>query len=41
MLHKRELYRTLNLRHIEINAADVDRLDEVLGRGLLAFGIRC
>ncbi len=41
MLHKRELYRTLKLRHIEINAADVDRLDEVLGRGLLAFGIRC
>ena len=40
MLHKRELYRTLELRHIEINAADVDRLDEVLGRGLLAFGIR-
>ena len=41
MLHKRELYRTLKLRHIEINAGDVDRLDEVLGRGLLAFGIRC
>jgi hypothetical protein len=40
MLHKRELYRTLELRHIEINAVDVDRLDEVLGRGLLAFGIR-
>jgi hypothetical protein len=40
-LHKRELYRTLKLRHIEINAADADRLDEVLGRGLLAFGIRC
>jgi hypothetical protein len=40
-LHKRELYRTLKLRHIEINAADAERLDEVLGRGLLAFGIRC
>jgi hypothetical protein len=40
-LHKRELYRELNLRHIEINAADGERLDEVLGRGLLAFGIRC
>ncbi len=40
-LHRRELYRTLKLRHIEINAADADRLDEVLGRGLLAFGIRC
>ena len=40
-LHKRELYRELELRHIEINAVDIDRLDEVLGRGLLAFGIRC
>jgi len=40
-LRKRELYRELGLRHLEINAADGDRLDEVLGRGLLAFGIRC
>ena len=40
-LLRRELYRKLQLRHIEINAADADRLDEVLGRGLLAFGIRC
>jgi len=40
-LHKRELYRQLDLRHIEINATDVERLDEVLGRGLLSFGIRC
>jgi hypothetical protein len=40
-LHKRELYRAMDLRHIEINAGDEDRLDEVLGRGLLAFGIRC
>jgi hypothetical protein len=40
-LHKRELYRTLKLRQIEINEADAERLDEVLGRGLLAFGIRC
>lgn len=40
-LHRRELYRELGLRHIEINAGDVERLDEVLGRGLLAFGIRC
>jgi len=40
-LHKRELYQELKLRHIEINAEDADRLDEVLGRGLLAFGIRC
>jgi hypothetical protein len=28
------------LRHLEINARDVDQLDEVLGRGLLAFGLR-
>ena len=40
-LHKRELYKALGLRHIEINADEVERLDEVLGRGLLAFGIRC
>ncbi len=40
-LHKRELYRELDLRNIEINFSDVDRLDEVLGRGLLAYGIRC
>ena len=37
---KRELYRELELRHLEINAADADRLDEVLGRGLLSFGIQ-
>jgi hypothetical protein len=40
-LRKRELYRALELRHLEINVADLERLDEVLGRGLLAFGIRC
>ena len=40
-LHRRELYRELGLRAIEINDGDVERLDEVLGRGLLAFGIRC
>jgi len=40
-LHKREMYRELGLRSLEVNADDVDRLDEVLGRGLLAFGIRC
>ena len=40
-LRQRDLYRSLKLRHIEINAKDVERLDEVLGRGLLAFGIRC
>ena len=41
MLHKREMYRELGLRSLEVNATDMDRLDEVLGRGLLAFGIRC
>jgi hypothetical protein len=40
-LHRRELYKSLSLRHLEINAADADVLDEVLGRGLLKFGIRC
>ena len=39
-LHRRELYRELELRHLEINARDVDQLDEVLGRGLRAFGLR-
>jgi hypothetical protein len=40
-LRKRELYRDMDLRHLEINFADIDRLDEILGRGLLAYGIRC
>jgi hypothetical protein len=40
-LQKREVYQRLSLRHIAINAKDAERLDEVLGRGLLAFGIRC
>ncbi len=40
-LHKRDLYRELELNYLEVNAADVERLDEVLGRGLLEFGIRC
>jgi hypothetical protein len=39
-LHRRELYKDLQLRHLEINARDVDQLDEVLGRGLRAFGLR-
>jgi len=39
-LRKRDLYRELNLRYLEINAGDADKLDEVLGRGLLSFGIR-
>jgi hypothetical protein len=40
-LRKREVYTEMKLRSIEINPDDLDRLDEVLGRGLLAFGIRC
>ncbi len=40
-LRKRELYKQLNLHSLEVNSADVERLDEVIGRGLLAFGIRC
>ena len=40
-LNKREIYRDLGLHSLEVNAGDADRLDEVLGRGLLAFGIRC
>lgn len=39
-LHKRELYRELQLRHLEVSEVDADRLDEVLGRGLLSFGVR-
>jgi hypothetical protein len=39
-LRKQELYRERSLRHLEINAGDADKLDEVLGRGLLSFGIR-
>jgi hypothetical protein len=38
---KRELYKALHLRNLDINADDGDKLDEVLGRGLLSFGIRC
>ena len=37
---KRELYQEMDLHLLEINADDGDNLDEVLGRGLLAFGIR-
>ena len=39
-LAKREIYRELELRCIDVNAADAEKLDEVLGRGLLKFGIR-
>ncbi|TDG13959.1 hypothetical protein E2F43_10710 [Seongchinamella unica] len=40
-LNKREVYRDLGLHSLEVNATDADNLDEVLGRGLLALGIRC
>ncbi len=40
-LKKRDLYESMGLKALEVNADDADRLDEVLGRGLLAFGIRC
>lgn len=40
-LRKRQLYGDLGLNSLEVNAADVERLDEVLGRGLLVYGIRC
>lgn len=40
-LSKRELYQAMGLKSIEINADDASNLDEVLGRGLLEFGIRC
>jgi hypothetical protein len=40
-LLKRELYREHKLRNIEINSDDAQRLDEVLGRALHGFGIRC
>jgi len=40
MFRRRELYKEMGLRHLEVNADDIDRLDEVLGRGLLKFEIR-
>ncbi|MFK7976355.1 MAG: hypothetical protein AB8C02_09475 [Halioglobus sp.] len=40
-LRKREVYADLGLKSIEINSDDVASLDQILGRGLLAFGIRC
>jgi hypothetical protein len=39
-LRKKTLYGELKLRSLEVNEADADKLDEVLGRGLLGFGIR-
>lgn len=40
-LHRRELYREQELSHLEVSADEADRLEEVLGQGLLQFGIRC
>ncbi len=40
-LRKREIYESMQLKSLEVDEDDADRLDEVLGRGLLAFGIRC
>ncbi len=39
-LAKREVYRAQQLRHLEVNENDAPRLDDVLGRGLLTYGIR-
>ena len=39
-LKKQDVYREQGLRLIEIKARDADRLDEVLGRPLMEFGIR-
>ncbi|MDP4652291.1 MAG: hypothetical protein NWQ24_12675 [Haliea sp.] len=40
-LRNKEVCKSQGLRYLEVKAEDVERLDEVLGRGLLAFGIRC
>ena len=39
-LKKKDVYREQGLRVIEVNAGDMERLDEVLGRALLEYGIR-
>ncbi len=39
-LRKKDVYREQSLRLVEINARDADRLDEVLGRPLMGYGIR-
>ncbi len=39
-LKKKDVYREAELRVIEINEKDADRLDEALGRRLMEFGIR-
>ncbi len=40
-LRNKEVCREHRLRYLEVKDSDAERLDEVLGRGLLAFGIRC
>ena len=40
-LRKREIYSSMQLKSLEVDEEDAEQLDEVLGRGLLAFGIRC
>jgi hypothetical protein len=39
-LRKKDLMRELDLRLVEVNARDADRLDECLGRPLIELGIR-
>ncbi|TCO72226.1 hypothetical protein [Chromatocurvus halotolerans] len=39
-LRKRECYDELKLRYLEVNARDAERLDELIGRRLLAYGVR-
>jgi hypothetical protein len=39
-LRKKDVYRELELRLVEVNARDGDRLDECLGRPLIELGIR-
>lgn len=39
-LRKQDVYRDMGLRVIDIKAQDMERLDEVLGRPLMTFGIR-
>tara|TARA_R110002110_G_scaffold405550_1_gene624775 strand:- start:35787 stop:36710 length:924 start_codon:yes stop_codon:yes gene_type:complete len=40
-LRNKEVCKDHGLRYLEVKDSDAERLDEVLGRGLLAFGIRC
>lgn len=40
-LRNKDVCKEQGLRYLEVKDSDAERLDEVLGRGLLAFGIRC